>query len=97
MQCAVCRANVANFHLKSFNAKETAPRPAKSDVTDYLLPSAFDVNPFLVPPTNLAIPRSSTPVGFANSTPRGKDSLVLRIDNVPWVCLNWTVPFSMLT
>ena len=96
MQCAVCNANVENFHLKSFNAKETAPRAAKTDVTDGLLPSAFDINPFLVP-TNPAIPRSSTPVGFTGSATRGKDLLVLRIDNVPWVCLSWTVYCLMFT
>jgi hypothetical protein len=88
MQCAVCKANVENFHLKSFNTKEAIPRSVKMDVVDSLLPSAFDVNPFLVPPTNPAIPRSSTPVGFTSSTTRGKDSVVLRIDNVPWVCLD---------
>ena len=88
MQCAVCKANVGNFHLKSFNTKEAAPRTVKTDVMDSLLPSAFDVNPFLVPPIIPAIPRSSTPVGFTSSTARGKDSVVLRIDNVPWVCLN---------
>ncbi|KAF9652286.1 hypothetical protein BDM02DRAFT_3089366 [Thelephora ganbajun] len=94
MQCAVCKANVENFHLKSFNAKEATPRPAKTDIMDSLLPSAFDVNPFFVPPTNPAIPRSSTPVGFVSPTARGKDSVVLRIDNVPWditppMIVNW--------
>ena len=97
MQCAVCTANVEDFHLKSFNTKEAISRSVKSDVMDSLLPSAFDVNPFLVPPTNLAIPRSSTPVGFAGPAARGKDSVVLRIDNVPWVCFNWADPLSMLT
>jgi len=97
MQCAVCKINVENFHLKSFNAKETAPRPVKADGMDSLLPSAFDVNPFLVTPTNPAIPRSSTPVGFPTPTARGKDPVVLRIDNVPWVCLSWADLFSMLT
>lgn len=97
MQCAVCKANVENFHLKSFNIKEMVPRSAKADVADGLLPSAFDVNPFLVPPTNPAVPRSSTPVGFASPVARGKDPLVLRIDNVPWVRLDSTVPFSILT
>jgi len=88
MQCAVCKANVENFHLKSFNAKEVTPRPVKTDMADSLLPSVFDVNPFFVPPTNPVIPRSSTPVGFSSPTARGKDLVVLRIDNVPWVCLN---------
>lgn len=92
MQCAVCKTNVANFHLK--NTKEATPRPAKTDAMDSLLPSAFDVNPFFVPPTNPVIPRSSTPVGFASPTARGKDSVVLRIDNVPWVRLSWVEPFS---
>ena len=96
MQCAVCKANVENFHLKSFNANETLPRSAKTDVTDSLLPSAFDVNPFLVPPTNPVIPRSSTPVRFATPAARGKDPLVLRIDNVPWVRLNSTDSFLIL-
>ena len=86
MQCAVCKANVENFHLKSFNVKEAVPRSAQANATDSLLPSAFDVNPFLVPPTNLAVPRSSTPVGFTCPTARGRDPPVLRIDNVPWVC-----------
>ena len=86
MQCAVCKANVGDFRLKSFNTKEAAPRPPKTDITESLLPSAFDINPFFVPPTNPAIPRSSTPVGFAGPTARGKDPVVLRIDNVPWVC-----------
>ena len=97
MQCAVCKANVENFHLKSFSAKEPTPRPVKTDLTDSLLPSAFDINPFFVPPTNPAIPRSSTPVGFASPTARGKDLVVLRIDNVPWVCRNWADPFLALT
>ena len=86
MQCAVCKANVGDFRLKSFNTKEAAPRPAKTDITESLLPSAFDINPFFVPPANPTIPRSSTPVGFAGPTTRGKDPVVLRIDNVPWVC-----------
>ena len=88
MQCAVCKANVENFHLKSFSAKEATPHPAKTDIMDSLLPSAFDINPFFVPPTNPAIPRSSTPVGFVSPVARGKDLVVLRIDNVPWVCRN---------
>ena len=88
MQCAVCNANVENFHLKSFNAKEATSRSIKPDVAESLLPSAFDVNPFLVPPTNPALPRSSTPVGFASPIARSRDSLVLRIDNVPWVRLD---------
>lgn len=97
MQCAVCKANVENFHLKSFNTKETTARLVKTDVTDSLLPSAFDVNPFLVPPINPTIPRSSTPLGLTSSTARAKDSVVLRIDNVPWVCFNQTSPLSTLT
>jgi len=97
MQCAVCKANVENFHLKSFNTKETSTRFVKAELTDSLLPSAFDVNPFLVPPTNPAIPRSSTPLGFTSSTTRPKDSVVLRIDNVPSVSLDWAKSLLVLT
>ena len=97
MQCAVCKANVGDFRLKSFNAKEAAPRPVKTDILESLLPSAFDVNPFFVPPTNATIPRSSTPVEFAGPTVRGKDPVVLRIDNVPWVCCHWIDLSSVLT
>jgi hypothetical protein len=84
LECAVCRAAVANFHLKS-SSVNSSPAPTlrakflNADTKTALLPSAFDVNPFYVPQFSERMQRTSTPITYESQP------VVLRIDNVPWV------------
>jgi hypothetical protein len=93
MECAVCKAGVENFHLKSASECSSPITPARPkfsgvETANVLLPSAFDINPFLVQEPQFfgRIQGTSTPIAFdSQSLPRVKEAIVLRIDNVPWV------------
>lgn len=91
MECAVCNAKVDDFKLQNFGgipAKDTAkPKPQRVNEGAYNQAYAFMEHGF-----DDFIDRAqgaSTPIAGSRSSRRksGKadDSVVLRIDNVPWV------------
>jgi hypothetical protein len=84
MACAVCDASVKNFHLQAVASPPLHSVAASvKKKTGTLLPSAFDNTNIMMDEFSEYI-RSSTPVCRSG---RDRDNVVLRIDNVPWVCL----------
>jgi hypothetical protein len=92
MECAVCKAGVDDFNLKSLPENSTPHSVSQInrsliETSGALLPSAFDNNPFVVqsPPIFERAQRTSTPLMDDLFIARPKEPPVLRIDNVPWV------------
>jgi hypothetical protein len=87
MECSVCKCGVKDFRLGPVgkkNEKDLKEGDAQAGRKDTeksgLLPSALE---------NGFQPRSaSTPAPRLGSPTEGKENVVLRIDNVPWVCHN---------
>lgn len=99
MECAVCKTGVANFHLRNTGSKGSgmltpaAPRGC-------LTPAALDglnkddlANDFHF----FDLQASSTPNKHERHHVGDGESPVLRIDNVPWVCIDVLLCQTVLT